>query len=335
MLVRSSRPGWLVWAAFPLLLLLAAGCSREQREKAIGEGYVGANNVALRDQLGAGWQSLGTLQVGERVEILQRRRRMVRVRTAAGTEGWLEERHVISSELYQRAQELLREAVARPSQGQARARAPANLHLEPSRPSPRLFQLEQGELCDVLEHRAVERPLPPGAVSQATSLPESPVPAQKGRKRRASQASGPKMEDWLLVRGKAKAGWALARFVEMAVPPEVAPLAEGRAITAWQVLNEVEDGEEKKPQYVWATSQKVGTPHDFDGLRVLTWNPARDRYEVAYQEWSLRGLYPLTVGTENLDGSQVPAFAISTLDRDGKRVTRHYVLVGNKVRRKQ
>lgn len=317
----------LVWAVLLLLLPLAAGCSREPRARAIGEGYVSASSVTLRDRLGAGSSSVATVQGGERVEILQRRRRSLRVRTAAGVEGWLEERHIIGNEIYERAQQLLRETVARPSQGRAQAHELVNLHLEPSRPSPRLFQLQQGETCDVLEHRAVERPLPPGAPP-----PTTPEPARKGKKRRTS---GPKMEDWFLVRAKGKAGWALARFIDMAVPSEVARFAEGRAITAWQVLSEVQDDGEKKPEYLWATSQKVGSPYDFDGIRVITWNTARNRYQLAYQEWNLSGVYPLAVGREPIEDGEVPTFAVTTLDREGKRVTRHFVLLGNKVRRKE
>jgi len=334
MLVRLRRLGRLLGTALPLLLLLPASCSREQREQAIGEGYVGANTVPLRDRLGAGPQSLATLEAGDRVEILQRRRRMLRVRTAAGVEGWLEERHVIASELYQQAKQLLGQVVTRPSQARARARAVANLHIQPARGSPRLFQLEEDEACDVLEHRAVERPLPPGAAPPG-SPPTAPPAAKKVNKRRAPQPATPKMEDWFLVRAKGKAGWALARFIDMALPDEVVELAEGRAITAWQVLGQVEADEETKAHYVWATSQQVGSPYDFDGLRVITWNSVRKRYEVAYQEWGLRGVYPLAVGREMLDGSDVPVFAITTLDREGKRAIRHYQFVGNKVRKKQ
>ncbi len=330
----AGHPSPLVLAVC-LLLLMTAGCAQE-REKAIGDGYIGSTSAPLNDRLGAGATAVGAVKAGERVEILQRRRRFARVRTASGLEGWLEERHVISREVYERARQLVSETAARPSQGRAHARATANLHLEPARQSPRLFQLQEGQLCDVLEHRAMEQPLPPGAPQpSAPPPPERPAAKKKGKKRQPTQPSGPKKEDWFLVRGQGKAGWALTRFLDMAIPDEVAQYAEGRAITAWQVLNEVQDGTQKKAQYVWATSQQVGSPYDFDAIRVFTWNTARHRYETAYREHSLRGVYPLTVGREKLAEGEVPTFAMATLDPAGNRITRHFVLLGNKVRRRE
>ncbi len=308
-------------------ILVAAGCSRERRDNAIGVGYIIADTAALRDRMGGTSASVGSVKAGDKVEILQRRRRWARVRPAAGAEGWIEERHIISSETYEQARRLVRESAVKPSQGAARARSDANLHLDPERKSPRFFQLKEGESCEVIEHRAVERPLPPGTAP-------GPLPSAQGRKARKAQPSGPPMEDWFLVRGPDKGGWALARFFDMAISDEVAQYAEGRAITAWKVLNEVEDGGQKKAQYLWATSEKVGSPYDFDGIRVFTWNIARDRYETAYRERNLKGVYPVTVGREDVGGVEVPTFSIITLDAAGNRSTRQYLMLGTSVRRK-
>ncbi len=323
------------------LLLLASGCSRERREKAIGEGYILSEGVTLRDRWGSSSGSVATLKAGERVEVLQRRRRWARLRTTAGLEGWLEERLIIVPEIYERAQQLVREAVVKPSQGHARARSLANLHLDPERKSPRFFQLQVGEACEVLEHRAVDRPLPPGAPAPASAATPPPPgtaptpPSAKAKKGKGLKRTGPPMEDWFLVRGQRKAGWALVRFFDMAIPDEVAQYSEGRAITAWQVLDEVTDGAEKKPQYLWASSSSVGSPYDFDGIRVFTWNSARHRYETAYREHSLRGVYPLVVGRETVKDAEVPSFAVNVLDAAGNRSTRHFVLLGNTVRRRE
>ena len=319
-------PGKLLSIFVLALCLLAAACGGERRDKAIGYAYVVSDEATLRDRLGATSSNVGAAKAGERVELLGKRRRWARIRTGSGAEGWLEERHLIEPEIYERAQQMLKEVVGRPSQGRAKARSTANLHIDPERKSPRFFQLKEGEECDVLEHRAVERPLPPGT----TAAP--PVAAKKGAKK---APAGPPMEDWFLVRGSGKTGWALSRFFDMTISDEVAQYSEGKAITAWQVLNEVEDEGQKKPQYVWATSERVGAPYDFDGIRVFIWNTARNRYETAYRERNLQGVYPLVVGREKLQVGEVPSFSVTTLDAAGGRVTRNFVMLGTIVRRRE
>jgi len=338
-----------------LLLALLAACERQEREGAIGEGYIGSPTVGLRDRLGPSGTTTATLKAGERVQILQRRRRWARVRAQSGAEGWLDEqRNIIPRDAFEQAQSLLSSAAAMPSQGRARAHAPLNLHLEPARKSPSFFQLKEGEECDVLQHRAVEKPgaggasPPPEQPGQQTALAAKPEPktpaatrapasAKKGKSQKARQAqpSGPPMEDWYLLRAAGKAGWALARMVEMTIPDEVAQYAEGKAITAWHVLDEVWDGGQKKPRYIWATSESVGSPYDFDGIRVFTWNRVRHRYETAYRERNRQGLYPITVGRVELKSGEVPAFSITMVGTDGKRATRNFVLLGNFVRRRE
>ncbi len=143
------------------------------------------------------------------------------------------------------------------------------------------------------------------------------------------------MEDWFLIRGHDKAGWALARMVDMAIPDEVAQYAEGNPITAWQVLGEVLSGDQKKAQYIWATAGEQGLPYDFTGIRVFIWNAGHRRYETSYRERNLRGVYPLSVGKVRLKSGEVPSVTITSLDDAGNRVTREFVLLGNIVRRRE
>jgi hypothetical protein len=37
---------------------------------------------------------------------------------------------------------------------------------------------------------------------------------------------------------------------------------------------------------------------DFSGIRVFTWNMKKHRYETAFRERGLRGIYPLETGQE-------------------------------------
>jgi hypothetical protein len=367
----SALRFWLRLLPVCLVLALLGACGSEERDKVIGEGYIGSPTAGLRDRLGPAGSSTAILKAGDHVHILQRRRRWVRVRTPAGAEGWLEERHIIPRGLYEQAQGLVKSSAGLPPQGQAKARSDVNLHLEPARKSPSFFQLKEGEICEVVAHSAVEVPIAGGVqkpVELATGEPGKAAPGQpgqpaaqtpakpppppqppakqpasakkaakkeKGHKAKHAEPAGPKKEDWFLVRAKGKAGWALARMIEMSIPDEVAQYAEGKAITAWQVLDEVPDGDQKKPRYIWATSEHVGSPCDFDGIRVFIWNKGRHRYETSYHERNQQGAYPITVGKVKLKSGEFPAFSITTVDDAGNRKTRNFVLLGNVVRRRE
>ena len=106
-------------------------------------------------------------------------------------------------------------------------------------------------------------------------------------------AAAPVMEDWWLIRNtEGHVGWVLARFVDIDVPIEIAQYAEGQRIVAAFVLDQVADGAQKVPQYlVLLTENKDGMPFDFNQIRVFTWNVRKHRYETAYRERNLNGVF--------------------------------------------
>ena len=101
------------------------------------------------------------------------------------------------------------------------------------------------------------------------------------------------MEDWWLVRDPENhVGWVLGRLIDLDVPLEVAQYAEGQRIVACFVLNEVKDADKKVAQYLTLLSEaKDGMPFDYNQARVFTWNVRRHRYETAYRERGLNGLF--------------------------------------------
>lgn len=319
-----------------LLLAAAWGCERKPREPAIGEAYVSSGSVNIRDRLGAWQTTVTTVKAGERLDILRRRRRWLWVRTASGAEGWLEERHVVTREVYDIFQKLRRDVAAKPSLGEAHARRDQNLHLEPSRKSPRYYQVKENEKCEALERRVAERPPPAGAAAETPPSPPGagPPPSSPGSMPRPQPPPEKKFEDWYLVRCKDKAGWGLAQALDMSVPDDVLQYAEGKRVVAWFVLNEVEAANgEKKPQILWATSAREGTPHDFDGFRVFLWSRRRRHYETAYIERNLKGFFPIRVEVERTPQGEFPAFSVTTENREGQKVTRKFLLREQSVRR--
>ena len=203
--MKTDRRRPLVLSLFICFhLWLFCACRRDAHEPVIGTGFVASPTVNLRERLGATQVTVATVRLGERVDILERKRRWVRIRTGKGTEGWLEQSHLIGEDVLKRFELLRVQAAARPSQGQAHARRDLNLHLEPDRKSPIYYQLKESESCEVVARQGKERPPVPGK--------ESPV----------------RYDDWYLVRTTDKAGWGLAGNLDMSVPEEVLQYAEGK-----------------------------------------------------------------------------------------------------------
>jgi SH3-like domain-containing protein len=310
-----SRSVLIVLAA----VLLLSGCSRGRRK---GEpAYVAAAQVSLRDRLANVYNKVGEVKNAERVEILDRDRRFAFVRTAAGVEGWMEQRYLVSQKVFDAFQKLAADAQSAPIQSFAITRNETNLHLTPGRDTDRLYQSPSGAKLAILKRAVAEKRLPGAPARPATGDGQSPpVP----------------LEDWWLVRdSEGHTGWILARMVDVDVPLEVAQYAEGQRIVAAMVLNQVRDGDRQVPQYLMLlTEPKDGMPYDYNQFRVFTWNVKKHRYETAYRERNLQGVLPVTVRKETFEkDGELPVFVVRVRDAVGNVAERKYVLNTPIVRR--
>ena len=324
-----------------LSLVLLAGCNRKSTQ-ALETAYVSAPQVALRDRVAAVYNKTGLVKNGERVEILERSRngRFVRVR-AGDSEGWMEQRYLVTQQVFTGFQKLAAGHAATPVAAQAVTRAELNMHLTPARDGEKLFQLEAGEKVELLERASTARPAPLQATPAATAKSGAGAAKTGAAKSGASPAvaapaAAPILEDWWLARdARGHAGWVLGRMLDVDVPVEVAQYAEGQRIIAALVLNEVTDGDKKVPQYLMLLSEpKDGQPFDYDQARVFTWNPKRGHYETAYRERRLNGDLPVRVGRESFgkEGT-LPVFTLRVKNDDGTTEERKYKLNGVMVRR--
>ncbi len=311
-----------------LLLVLLAGCNRKG-----GQGqetaYISAPQVALRDRVAAVYNKVGIVKNGERVEVLERSRngRFVRVRAGA-SQGWMEQRYLVSQQVFDGFQQLAAGHARTPVAAHALTRVELNMHLTPARDGEKLYQLEPGDKVELLQRAATAKPSPPQATATA------PVIAKPGA--RAVPPAGPGFEDWWLARDvQGHAGWVLGRMVDVDIPLEVAQYAEGQRVVACLVLNEVTDGSKKIPQYLVLLSEpKDGQPFDYNQARVFTWNPKRSHYETAYRERRLSGVLPVRVGREKLGKEgELPVFVLLVKGNEGKTEERKYKLDGVMVRR--
>src|SRR5450755_430620 len=147
-------------ALLPMALAMAGCGGGEPKAPVIGEAYAGPATLGLRRDIPLQSPVVATVKHGERLEIVQRRRRFLKVRTPGGGEGWTEDYLLLSSEEIATLREVERRALTLPSQGVASTYDLLNVHTEPNRFSPSFLQVKEGEKADVLEHVSAPRTPP-------------------------------------------------------------------------------------------------------------------------------------------------------------------------------
>jgi SH3-like domain-containing protein len=352
--------------------MLVAGC---KRGKLIGgdPAYVASEQANLRDRLSAVYNKVGVVRNGEKVEILEKSKRFVRVRSPRGEEGWLEARHLVGPEVADAFEKLEKDNANTPVQAHGATRAELNMHTTPGRDTDHLYRMDEGAKVEILKRATAQKvqanllpqPVaakpatpagaakpgaPAGAVKPGTQKPGTPAAADAKPASQPESATSnseqpapppPVLEDWFLVRDAQRhTGWVLARMVDIDVPLEIAQYAEGQRIVACFVLSQVTDvsdtGETRQvPQYLLILNQpKDGTAWDFNQIRIFTWNVKRHRYETAYRERDLFGVLPVTVTHETFaNEGDLPVFVIRARDERGNLLEKKYKLNQPIVRR--
>ena len=312
--------------ALLLLFLLSLLACNRGGGRVLEVAYVSAVQANLRDHVAAVYEKAGVVKNGDRVEVLDHDRRFVKVRTASGATGWIEQRYLVGQEVFVQIQKLTKDNQNDPVQAQGATRNDTNLHVEPGRDTEHLYQISAGEKLSLLKRSIAEKP---------GSVAPPPRSAKAGAKNDPDKKPVPLMEDWWLVRDSHnRVGWVLSRMIDLDVPLDIAQYAEGQRIVAFFVLNQVQDGDKKVPQYLTVVSEpKDGLPFDFNQVRVFTWNVKRHRYETAYRE-RMEGVLPVTVSQETFDPEgPLPTFTIRVKDDNGNVTERKYKLNTPLVRR--
>ncbi len=326
--------------AVPLLALvtLVAWMFRPKHET-LGEAFVSEKVAPLLSGIAQVREQLGALHYGERVDVVGKRNDYVKVRTNAGTVGWVESRQLMEPALWQRSVKLLDQTRGMPVQARGRTKVSTNLRVQPGRTEPRLYKFGRNVPVEIVGR----------AVADWVQVTDE--------KDASNEPQETKKEDWFLVRGVATrppgeasaraaestnttqpgdqtvpiAGWVVARFVDLDLPE---PVREGAASAnvrpvAWFELNRVSDPSGGKPQYLLAAARgPEGQVCDFTALRVYTWYVKRSRYETAFIENNLCGQLPVRVG-KGPKGE--PEFRFRVMD--GNKEERVYRLIQTVVRR--
>ena len=102
-----------------VLLLGTAACqtSSTPKERTIGEAYAGPANLEIRKEIAPKSGTVATAHYSDKLLILQRHRHMMKVRTAQGLEGWVDENMLLDQAAIKRLQQLSRDTEKYPTQG--------------------------------------------------------------------------------------------------------------------------------------------------------------------------------------------------------------------------
>ncbi len=363
------RPRLIEYLALALLALAGCGGSPE-RSTVIAQAYAGPAALKLRQEIPLSSATVATVKHGDRVDIVQRRRRFLKVRTAEGVEGWTEENALLSEAEMSALRDLTERARQMLSHGTATTFDVLNVHTLPARRSPSFIQLQNGEKVEVLTYLMapriappreplipatpkktavdkkkkepaippVPKPKPPGPPPNWLDLSKTELPPEPETEPEPVPVA---MDDWALVRLKTgQAGWVLTRRLFMAIPDEVAQYAEGHRITSYFSLGEVRDESGAvKHNWLWTTLAGGSQGFDFDSFRVFIWNLKRHRYETAYIERKLRGYFPVKMetvdissGSRGAPAAKFPGFSVCVEKEDGQRHRRNFAFVVNVVR---
>jgi hypothetical protein len=347
-----------------VLIAGGSGCSRLRPKPPAQYVYVTAKQTFLRDRVAA---------VSNRTATLDRGRRFVKVQTAKGEQGWIDEKVVATQDVFDEFEKLKQDHKADPVVASAVVRDEVYMHAKPGRDTERFFRLAEGEKLKLLARATLAKPVPPGTrVAKAAPIATAATAnggVGKGAKAVATAAAAvpeepvpPAMEDWWLVRdSKGDTGWLYSRMMDVDAPDAITRYSEGQRIVGSYVLTTVNDPEAEQddkniPIYVTVLSPyKAGLTYDFDQVRVFTWNLKKHRYETGYRDRNIEGYLPVDVkmatdpyGKSPTATTPLPTFSYRVLSDDagpvipdpvtgaivpGKTVLKTYRLESNLVRR--
>jgi SH3-like domain-containing protein len=306
--------------ALVLATLSLTGCSYFRQKAAERYVYVTARQVFLRDRVAAVSNRTGTAVNGEKLVVLDRTRRAIKVRTPRGEVGWVEEKLTADQKTADQF-EALHDAHAKdPIVATATARDEVYLHSSPGRETDRFYRLAEGDSLSLLERATVSKTPPAAPATRSAAKPApaktTPAPAAEPPTSAADEDAAtpppvlppPVMEDWWLVRNaKGQTGWIYSRMIDVSAPDALARYAEGQRIVGSYILNTVDDPDSgildngnpvtRIPEYVTLLSPyKAGLPYDFDQVRVYYWNVKKHRYETAFRDQHVLGYLPISIG---------------------------------------
>lgn len=267
--------------------------------------------IYLHDRVAAVSNRVAEVSNGEPLQVIERDRRFLKVKTPGNQIGWIEQSAVINGDVYAAFEKLASDNLHDPIIATATLDDELYMHLTPGRTTQHFYLLPANTQVQLLVRASVPRNPVPGSVPAA--LPAANVQPVPG----LPQPEPAVMEDWWLARdAKGRTGWLLGSRVDVVAPDAIAQYAGDQRIVGAYVLTKVTDPEadvpnHEVPEYVTVLGPyKSGLPYDFDEVRIFTWSLSHHRYETAYRLHPIAGFLPVEIGVESTPKGNVPAFSI-------------------------
>jgi uncharacterized protein YgiM (DUF1202 family) len=285
--VRELIAHFLYLGLFFVAILSLAGCGTE-RATSLGEAYVAPASLNLRSALTVKSTTVAVLKHGDHLNVIDVKRRYVKVQTDKGIEGWLDSRQLLSKEQMDQLRKDTAAELRLTSQGRATTFDVLNVHIEPDRRSPALAQIPASGSVDVLAHTAVPRvsaaqpaptpsflkppppsprhskkPKPQKAISLKPPMPPAPKPPPNWQELSSERVNGPTRAEQLKAQKEEAEAKRAAEAAEAAKKPVI--------LEDWTLIRTAE----KKVGWVLARNLYMSIPDDVaqyaEGQRITSY----------------------------------------------------------------
>ena len=295
------------------ILALACGCGHfhpAPRDMVYVSAY---GDIYLHDRIAAVSNHVAEVYNGEPLQVIERDGRFLKVKTAKGVIGWIEQSAVIDGSMYGSFQKLASGNLHDPVVATATLDDALYMHLTPGRSTQHFYLLPANTKVELLMRASVAKTPSPGFAPAAPLAPASPANAQPVPG--LPQPQPAVMEDWWLARdAEGRTGWLLGSRLDVIVPGDIEQYAEDQRIVGAYVLTKVADQESsfpnhEAPEYLTVLGPyQSGLPYDFDEVRIFTWSVRHHRYETAFRLHPIEGFLPVHTGFESTPEGRLPAF---------------------------
>lgn len=175
---------FMLLAVCAFSVVCTAGCKKQNSSTpSIGTAFAGPITLNLRQEISPAAQTIATAKRGDKLDILQVRRRFVRVRTASGQEGWTDSRSLLSGKQMQNLDELNKRSAKLPAQAEATVYGTLNMHIEPYRTATSFYQLNEGDRVALIGHRTTPKSYVPENQNTLEIVKPAP-PVRRAKKKR-------------------------------------------------------------------------------------------------------------------------------------------------------
>src|SRR5665213_2012967 len=184
---RHGTPKTFLIGVTLLSALTLASCEQHasSEEPSIGVAFAGPATLSLRKELSSRSAASISVPHGEELQILETRRRFVRVRTSGGVDGWTDANLLLSAQQMEALRRLSVRTAQLPSEGSATAVESLNVHTEPARLSPSFYQIAENGSVEVVGHSITPRQ---GRPTPSLNIARPAAAAKKGKSKAAKTA---------------------------------------------------------------------------------------------------------------------------------------------------